>query len=64
MPSKEQLKLHVDEEQFLCRLMHDDFYSEKLESLAMDLHNHISLNKDKNILKSDCLKSWETLFYY
>lgn len=34
LPSKEQLKLHVDEEQFLRHLMHDAFYSEKIESLA------------------------------
>lgn len=33
LPSKEQLKLHVDEEQFLRHLMHDAFYSEKIESL-------------------------------
>ena len=31
LPSKEQLKLHVDEEQFLRHLMHDAFYSEKIE---------------------------------
>ena len=31
LPSKEQLKLHVDEEQFLRNLMHDTFFSEKIE---------------------------------
>lgn len=34
LPSKEQLKLHVDGEQFTRHLMHDVFYSEKIESLA------------------------------
>lgn len=34
LPSKEQLRLHVDEEQFLRHLMHDAFYSEKIENLA------------------------------
>ena len=40
LPSKEQLKLHVDEEQFLRHLMHDAFYSEKIESLAMAIHEN------------------------
>ena len=39
LPSKEQLKLHVDEEQFLSHLMQDAFFSEKIEKLAMDLYN-------------------------
>lgn len=38
LPSKEQLKLHVDEEQFLRHLMHDAFYSEKIENLAMAIN--------------------------
>ncbi|MTI79533.1 MAG: Ryanodine receptor Ryr [Firmicutes bacterium] len=47
LPSKEQLKLHVDEEQFLRHLMQDTFFSEKIEKLAMDLHNmHKELYKD------------------
>lgn len=61
LPSKEQLKLHVDEEQFLRRLMHDAFYSEKFERLATDLHRHTLLNNDKNASNSYCIKSWETL---
>ncbi len=38
LPSKEQLKLHVDEEQFTRHLMHDVFYSEKIESLALAIY--------------------------
>jgi len=46
LPSKEQLKLHVDEEQFLRHLMHDAFYSEKIEELAMAIHKkYLSFNK-------------------
>ena len=47
LPSQEQLKLHVDEEQFSRHLMHDAFFSEKIEQLAMDLHDkYIQLPKD------------------
>ena len=42
LPSKEQLKLHVDEEQFLRHLMHDAFYSEKIERLAMAIYENSS----------------------
>ncbi len=55
LPSREQLKLHVDEEQFLRHLMHDAFYSEKIESLAMEIHE-----KNKNI-DSDNVMSWAEL---
>ena len=39
----------------------DAFYSEKFESLAMDLYRHTLLNQDKNESKSNCLESWETV---
>ena len=55
LPSKEQLKLHVDEEQFLRHLMQDAFYSEKIESLAMAIHE-----KNENI-DSDNVMSWQKL---
>ena len=55
LPSKEQLKLHVDEEQFLRHLMQDAFYSEKIESLAMAIHE-----KNENI-DSDNVMSWHKL---
>jgi len=38
LPSKEQLKLHVDEEQFSRLLMQDEFFSEKIEKLTKDLY--------------------------
>lgn len=37
LPSKEQLKLHVDEEQFSRLLMQEEFFSEKIEKLGKDL---------------------------
>ncbi|KZL92778.1 RyR domain-containing protein [Clostridium magnum] len=55
LPSKEQLKLHVDEEQFLRHLMHDAFYSERIESLAMAIYE-----KNKNI-DSDYSMPWQEL---
>jgi hypothetical protein len=59
LPSKEQLMLHVDEDQFLRHLMHDAFYSEKLERIAMAIHHHYRLiNKDIN---PDFLKPWDEL---
>ncbi len=48
LPPKEQLKLHVDEEQFARHLMHDAFYSEKIEQLAMDLHNKSGYLREEN----------------
>ncbi len=60
LPSKEQLRLHVDEEQFLRHLMHDAFFSEKIESLAVALHEkycaHYQSDADfgKGLLKPWC----------
>lgn len=48
LPPKEQLKLHVDEEQFARHLMHDAFYSEKIEQLAMDLHHKSAYLREDN----------------
>lgn len=56
LPSKEQLKLHVDEEQFLRHLMHDAFYSEKIESLAMAIYEH-----NKSIEDLNCIMAWQEL---
>ena len=62
LPSKEQLKLHVDEEEFLRHLMHDTFFSEKIESLAMALHQKYRELNDGNInVDADFLKRWEDL---
>ena len=62
LPSKEQLKLHVDEEEFLRHLMHDTFFSEKIESLAMALHQkYRELNEGNMNVEADFLKRWENL---
>ncbi len=62
LPSKDQLKLHVDEEQFLRHLMHDAFYSEKIESLAMAIHEkYIMLNKDNKNVNKNFVMPWEDL---
>ncbi|MDF2675761.1 MAG: RyR protein [Bacillota bacterium] len=56
LPSKEQLKLHVNEEQFSRLLMQEEFYSEKVEKLAKDLQKtHININNDlKDHIIKDC----------
>jgi len=62
LPSKEQLKLHVDEEQFMRHLMHDAFYSEKIESLAIAIHERCrELNEDSGNLNGDIIIPWEDL---
>ncbi|WFA10065.1 hypothetical protein [Tissierella sp. Yu-01] len=38
LPSKEQLKLHVDEEQFTRLLMKDEYFSERIEDIATELY--------------------------
>ena len=43
LPSKEQLRLHVDEEQFYRHLMYDSFFSEKIDSIAATLYNNRAL---------------------
>ena len=43
LPSKEQLRLHVDEDQFYRHLMYDSFFSEKIESIAGALYNNRAL---------------------
>ena len=62
LPSTEQLKLHVDEEQFLRYLMHDAFFSEKIESLAIDMHNkYISINQNDINIDLNFMMPWENL---
>jgi len=62
LPSKNQLKLHVDEEQFYRYLMRDTFFSEKIEKLSIDLHNmHITLHKDIHKLCFSCMHKWDDL---
>lgn len=63
LPSKEQLKLHVDEEQFLRHLMQDAFYGEKIENLAIAIHNKYRMLNEKNTNMDliDFLAPWEEL---
>lgn len=62
LPSREQLKLHVDEEQFLRHLMHDAFYGEKIESIAMEIHEkYRMLNANNENMDEACIKPWEEL---
>lgn len=62
LPSKEQLKLHVDEEQFTRHLMHDVFYSEKIESLAYAIFDMIQKAAEKDGISQETIKRrWEAL---
>ena len=62
LPSKEQMSLHVDEEEFLRHLMHDTFFSEKIESLSMAIHEkYRELNEGNANVDADFLKKWEEL---
>lgn len=62
LPSKEQLKLHVDADQFSRLLMRDAFFSEKIENLAQDLHYKLlMLSEDNSKSNLNATKSWEAL---
>jgi len=62
LPSKEQMSLHVDEEEFLRHLMHDSFFSEKIESLSMAIHGkYRELSKGNINIDPDFLKKWDEL---
>ena len=60
LPSKEQLRLHVDEEQFYRHLMYDSFFSEKIESIAAALyHNRALLCESDSKAKLVDGKTWD-----
>ena len=62
LPPKEQLKLHVDEEEFLRLLMQDTFFSEQIESIAIAIHeNYRNLYKDDQNIHIDFTKPWDEL---
>ena len=62
LPSKEQMKLHVDEEEFSRHLMHDTYFSEKIESLSMAIHEKYRELNESNINADPIfLKKWEEL---
>lgn len=57
LPSKEQLKLHVDADQFSRLLMRDAFFSEKIESLSRDLHFRLNTSKSWKDLNEEAKDS-------
>ncbi|MFX4262817.1 RyR domain-containing protein [Pelotomaculum propionicicum] len=62
LPSKEQLKLHVDEEQFTRHLMHDVFYSEKIESLTHAIFEMVQKTIEKDGISHETVKKrWEAM---
>lgn len=62
LPSKEQLKLHVDDEQFSRLLMYDAFFSEKVEKLAQQLHSkHTLMHQQSDINHFSYLRPWNEL---
>ncbi len=62
LPSKEQLKLHVDEEQFSRHLMHDAFYGEKIESLAIDIYEkYRGINENNRDMQGSLITPWQDL---
>lgn len=62
LPSKDQLTLHVNADEFLRLLMQDAFFSEKIEKLAMDLyHAHKAIYKDTLKPGLTCMQPWDDL---
>ena len=62
LPSKEQLRLHVDEEQFYRHLMYDSFFSEKIDSIAVALyHNRALLCESDRIAQPINGQTWDHL---
>lgn len=60
LPPKEQLSLHVDEDQFLRYLMHDAIFGEKVEEMASALRQEYNeLFKNQPVYDDDGVKSWE-----
>lgn len=62
LPSKEQLKLHVDEDEFTRLLMHEAFFSEKIGKMAKDLHQkHREMHDESELERFSYLKPWNQL---
>jgi hypothetical protein len=62
LPSKEQLKLHVDEEQFTRLLMQEEFFSEKVEKLGKDLlSKQVFIYEKADIFDNLNRKAFETI---
>lgn len=61
LPSKEQLNLHVDEEQFIRYMMHDAIFGEKVEELASELRNRYNLQDNNAPIEENSNISWKDL---
>lgn len=62
LPSKDQLKLHVDEEQFTRLLMHEAFYSEKIEKISRSIYEKCrKLSENNTEIDFYFKKPWEEL---
>lgn len=62
LPPKEQLSLHVEEEQFLRYMMHDAIFGEKVEELASELRHRYNHRTGSLPLEGDDIAvSWKYL---
>jgi hypothetical protein len=65
LPSKEQLSLHVDENQFMRYMMYDAIFSEKVEQLAAELRKRYNLlDNSMSIDEDDINVKWKHLSEY
>ena len=53
LPPKEQLKLHVDEKQFVRYMMHDAIFSEKVDMIAQLLREKLNALNDAVLIPGD-----------
>ncbi len=60
LPAKDQLKLHVDEEEFTRHLMQEEFFAEKVEELSINLNYMIACANNNN-LNSTSNECWRNL---
>ncbi|MHC6180866.1 Ryanodine receptor Ryr [Clostridium sp. JNZ X4-2] len=62
LPPKDQLRLHVDEDEFFRHLMRDEFFNEKVEQLSVALnYSYIVIHKSKDEVDSSPDKYWQVL---
>ncbi|MEY8000874.1 Ryanodine receptor Ryr [Clostridium sp. Mt-5] len=62
LPPKDQLRLHVDEDEFFRHLMRDEFFNEKVEQLSVALnYSYIMIHKSKDEVDLSPDKYWMAL---
>ncbi len=62
LPSRDQLKLHVDDDEFFRYLMKDEFFNEKIDQISRALnYSHVMIyyDKDEIVMKPD--ECWKNL---